>query len=325
MEFVVRHLLPTILESTQLEQLAKDLVAENGKSITRSQRTRQNHVEEQINQLITDVFDRVDREVYELVLDRVLHQQTQLGLEAQQRRSEAWLASGCSAILALLVGPHLFVANCGSQMAIFCKDGSDGISTISLNECHDREQRCFGNYERKTRDPECQPLPTLQPRIELNPDARFLLLAPQPVWRLFQRVCPENQSLDGAVASAVAEAIYGPGDSTPREKLAALLAQLQAGELADGQPVQIATAGTSMALVNLGLGLFPKVVMENEEEAELPEEEAVDQHQGETVKSAVDWSEFATHHLKEEVLAKVDSLRQLYRDRRTLQRISEDL
>jgi hypothetical protein len=164
------------------------------------------------------------------------------------------------------------------------------------------------------------------------------------VWRLFQRVCPENQSLDGAVASAVAEAIYGPGDrsvlkvlkqfmsmlssphpSTPREKLAALLAQLQAGELADGQPVQIATAGTSMALVNLGLGLFPKVVMENEEEAELPEEEAVDQHQGETVKSAVDWSEFATHHLKEEVLAKVDSLRQLYRDRRTLQRISEDL
>jgi hypothetical protein len=82
-----------------------------------------------------------------------------------------WSARICLwQIVAVKCMNNLKSQKCNSNIwfrAIFCKDGSDGISTISLSECHDREQRCFGNYERKTRDPECQPLPTLQPGIEV--------------------------------------------------------------------------------------------------------------------------------------------------------------
>jgi hypothetical protein len=85
----------------------------------------------------------------------------------------------------------------------------------------------------------------------------------------------------------------------------------------------------SLALVDLRYDIFPKMHFdEPEEEEEEDENDAEDEEDEDApegaVKSAVDWSEFETHHLKEEVLAKVDSLRQLYGQRRNLDSIRED-
>jgi hypothetical protein len=63
---------------------------------------------------VKEAFKQTDDEAYEWILARILTSGT-----GEDRRSRDWLASGCSAIFALLIGSQLFVANCGSQMYIF--------------------------------------------------------------------------------------------------------------------------------------------------------------------------------------------------------------
>ena len=83
------------------------------------------------------------------------------------RAAQELLESGCCAMVALLIGSRLFVANCGTQMAILCRDGTDGLSALSLSDWHELLARSFGNFGRKMSGHQCTAMPTVQPQIEV--------------------------------------------------------------------------------------------------------------------------------------------------------------
>ena len=136
------------------------------------------------------------------------------------------------------------------------------------------------------------------------------------------------------MANAIANAVYGGHGQrqvtksnakryihfSAEQSIRALLSQLVA------KCPDPASQSISLAFIDLRLDIFPKTdfLAEHCQEEEAEEEEESQQQPPATVKSAVDWAEFETHHLKDEVLAKVDSLRQMYNTRRNLGSIRED-
>uniref|UniRef100_A0A183BJF2 PPM-type phosphatase domain-containing protein n=1 Tax=Globodera pallida TaxID=36090 RepID=A0A183BJF2_GLOPA len=318
-QFVADTLLNELLDSPTLAAIVSQ-IAKSGERWAWSQCQTFNHT---IDQFISDTFHHVDSAAYDALFGNLLAEEARRGQNDEQQQ-QPLMNSGCSAILALILGRQLVLANCGNSLGLFCLDSSDGLLTaVRVSELHEGSSpataakagatagavavpfRCFGAFAHKTGGSQGMATataaaavcvrPTIQRPIQLNHSARFLLFATAPLWRLIQRhFCKEkHQSLDIALANFVAGAECQKEEGNWAQHIRSAIAKVLSG-CADEEMSSLRT------------------LIDGKREGRQHENDCCSTKVSNSVPSEVDWSEFNTHHLREEVLAKIASLRQLY-------------
>uniref|UniRef100_A0A914YZU3 PPM-type phosphatase domain-containing protein n=1 Tax=Panagrolaimus superbus TaxID=310955 RepID=A0A914YZU3_9BILA len=273
----------------------------------------------------------------------------------QLSETEHKIAGGAVAILAMIINKRLYIANCGNSVAFLTKIGKDpdelhAFQASELHESHeikeidrlqragvdpmniDGPSRCFGDYFRKTgfhenpsiktalAEPVCVE-PAVAGGLEVDENYCFLLLlspslgqailkietdrkVSEYIIQLFVNHIREEGSLKGA-AQAVLESIHQE-----------LQVKIEQGHL---RPLE-----TSLSLV---------VVPLNDDIVELLRESEksihAQSHGDNTVDSYVDFSEYFVdtpemQDKRNDIEAKIASIKQLYKENKKLRPISED-
>ncbi|KAI3415363.1 hypothetical protein GPALN_004975 [Globodera pallida] len=312
-QFVADTLLNELLDSPTLAAIVSQ-IAKSGERWAWSQCQTFNHT---IDQFISDTFHHVDSAAYDALFGNLLAGEARRGQNDEQQQ-QPLMNSGCSAILALILGRQLVLANCGNSLGLFCLDSNDGLLTaVRVSELHEgsspAQQQKLLLFQfavlallliKRAAHKEWQrrQFPFGLP-FNLNHSARFLLFATAPLWRLIQRhFCKEkHQSLDIALANFVAGAECQKEEGNWAQHIRSAIAKVLSG-CADEEM----SSSLALAIVD-----FAKTDFDPWEEGQ-HENDCCSTKVSNSVPSEVDWSEFNTHHLREEVLAKIASLRQLY-------------
>uniref|UniRef100_A0A914H537 PPM-type phosphatase domain-containing protein n=1 Tax=Globodera rostochiensis TaxID=31243 RepID=A0A914H537_GLORO len=325
-QFVADTLLKELLDSPTLAAIVSQ-IAKSGERWAWSQCQTFNHTgvieiqikrSPQIDQFISDTFHHVDSSAYDALFGNLLAGEARSGQNDEQRQQLSLMNSGCSAILALILGRQLVLANCGNSLGLFCLDSSDGLLTaVRVSELHEGSStatateaggaaavpfRCFGAFAHKTGGLKGMAAaataaavsvrPTIQRPIELYHSARFLLFVTAPLWRLIQRhFCKENdQSLDIALANFVAGAECHKEEGNWAQHIQSAIAKVLSGCAGEEMSSSLA-----LAIVD-----FAKTDFDRGEEGQHENDCCSSTNVSNSVPSEVDWSEFNTHHLREE-------------------------
>uniref|UniRef100_A0A915EGL0 PPM-type phosphatase domain-containing protein n=1 Tax=Ditylenchus dipsaci TaxID=166011 RepID=A0A915EGL0_9BILA len=347
-KYVADKLVPSILDSNELTNIVKAL----------NEDPHLHDIDNKVTDLIKSLFLRVDNECYEAL------QMLQIQNEEDTFDSFLFLNSGCSAILALVLQNRLYMANCGNSVGVFGKIIGDGLMVFQVSETHeevpeggpnvseDNPDICLGDYGRKTevlqnRQSAVSSEPfVIDGKIELNQTARFMLLIPPSTFKVLGRLYPEQQSLEqtntpvSVLSKMIVDALEDSSRS-PRASTQQVLKELsdkfwsQYSNDFEGQ----ARPELCLAYIDLSNDYEVDALKESHSNAHLsaknPKGQGLEASassssvngattQANGVTSYVDWSEFYTHELRDTVLAKIESIKQLYRERNKLTSIAEN-
>ncbi|KAI6179451.1 hypothetical protein M3Y98_00612000 [Aphelenchoides besseyi] len=322
LDSVVQTLVPQIIYSTELERIVVEFkrTRELGKD------GKMTSIDQQVQALMRGVFINTDLDFYEKLRAKngeegETHDDVSVISDdsfGSLRLSDNTFSDGCTAILCLIIEDLLYVANVAEPPETFL---------FQVSETHEDAEkmklmntilfRCFGVYSEKY---DSNTLQTTEPfipmqSIQLDKTLRSILLA-SPNLMNISFLCNPN-SLSSATTHLCSMYL------DEQKKLRNISASLQSVmEKLQKKYNRTAPTGQSVNLLSMAY-----IGLENEMNADEFQHASNDQRSSwdtaERVRSEADWSEFDTSELRDEVIAKIESLKHFYQKRKKLTSIEE--
>ncbi|KAI6224757.1 hypothetical protein M3Y95_00786100 [Aphelenchoides besseyi] len=347
LDLVVQTLVPQIIYSTELERIVVEFkrTREIGKD------AKMTSIDQQVQALLRGAFINTDLDVYEKLKAKMEKKARHVSTSrsgdddvsvvsgdsfGSLRLSDNTFSDGCTAILCLIIEDLLYVANVGHSVAILAKQlDAEPPETFlfQVSETHEDPEkmksmntipfRCFGVYSEKY---DSNTLQTTEPfipmqSIQLDKTLRFILLASPNLMKI-AFLCNPN-SLSSATTHLCSMYL------DEQKRLRNISASLQSVmEKLQEKYNRTAPTGQSVNLLSMAYIELENDLNADEFQRQTSSEDASNDQRSswdtaERVRSEVDWSEFDTSELRDEVIAKIESLKQFHQERKKLTSIEE--
>ncbi|KAI6206818.1 hypothetical protein M3Y94_00957200 [Aphelenchoides besseyi] len=354
LDLVVQTLVPQIIYSTELERIVVEFkrTREIGKD------AKMTSIDQQA--LLRGAFINTDLDVYEKLKAKMEKKARHVSTSrsgdddvsvvsgdsfGSLRLSDNTFSDGCTAILCLIIEDLLYVANCNScqttgwyvrelgHFNFFRLAEPPETFLFQVSETHEDPEkmksmntipfRCFGVYSEKY---DSNTLQTTEPfipmqSIQLDKTLRFILLASPNLMKI-AFLCNPN-SLSSATTHLCSMYL------DEQKRLRNISASLQSVmEKLQEKYNRTAPTGQSVNLLSMAYIELENDLNADEFQRQTSSEDASNDQRSswdtaERVRSEVDWSEFDTSELRDEVIAKIESLKQFHQERKKLTSIEE--
>uniref|UniRef100_A0A914D0X8 PPM-type phosphatase domain-containing protein n=1 Tax=Acrobeloides nanus TaxID=290746 RepID=A0A914D0X8_9BILA len=315
--------------------------------------------DEEIKAMLKSIYFHVDSEYFSTKIGDLLARRLSFDGTQMDGHVDNQLKGGATAILALIVGRRLYIANCGNSIAILIKEIGNELSLFPIYQLHENHEvgemerirklglpdprvvknptRCFGDYFRKggykenqlLKEATSEPIivePTVIGGVNMDDAFRFLLFVSPTVVRAIHIIKPSANVNETLAEWIVAEIKNNRTIESVAQKVLDNICHQYDGVL----KTKIASSQKSITRDSMSMLFIPlcsNMVEKLDPENEVREQQILTQTNGDSnncVQPYVDFSEFETSELRDTVLAKIESLKQYYKDKKTMHIITEE-
>jgi hypothetical protein len=283
-------------------------------------------IDDEVHAALKKAFRQLDEEFYEETI-RPFLENSKGSNDAEKSAHLFDTTGGCSVIMAVFLNSILYVATCGNSAGILCKNIGEEMAIFPVSDINETIElnvnlpmRCFGDYARKTEitgSREITAEPYVAGRIPLNQTFRFVVFVSATTTAAIRKRFGNEQAKSLFASMLLDEIKHRPLEESLRQVMDNI------GDETTDEAL-LAPPTLSALLINLENDIPSDPVHVSDESPNgSNKSESPDGLTEAMVESVVDWSDFDTHELRDTVLAKIESLKQHYRERKTLSSIAE--